>query len=139
MMKLSLLSLLVALVIPTSVEASVIYERMSSNAWCSKGSKPNAPSNSYKCYKFIETNDGDSSVIFEGRRIKELESKKSLKPIWWGGSGATQFSYYTLYLVEIHLNYLDNIKRSESGLNKLNWDNRTYRLTNKGRWDKSIW
>ena len=138
-MKSLLLSLLVAFSLPNSIEASVIYEKMSSNGWCSRGSKPKAPSPKYKCYKFIETNDGESSVIFEGSRIKDLESKKSLKPIWWGGSGATQYSYYTLYLVEIHLNYLDNIRRSERGLNKLKWDNRTYRLTNKGRWDKSIW
>ena len=138
-MKRLLLPLLTALALTTSLEASVIYEKMSSNGWCSRGSKPKAPSSNYKCYKFIETNDGDSSVIFEGRRIKALESKKSLKPISWGGSGATQYSYYTLYLVEIHVNFLDNIARSEKGLNKLKWNNRTYRFTNKGRWDKFIW
>ena len=138
-MKLLLLPLLAALALPTAIEASVIYEKMSSNGWCSRGSKPKAPSSNYKCYKFIETNDGDSSVIFEGRRIKALESKKSLKPISWGGSGATQYSYYTLYLVEIHVNFLDNIARSEKGLNKLKWNDRTYRFTNKGRWDKFIW
>ena len=134
-----LLPLLAALALPTAIEASVIYEKMSSNGWCSSGSKPKAPSSNYKCYKFVETNDGDSSVIFEGRKIKALESKKSLKPISWGGSGATQYSYYTLYLVEIHVNFLDNIARSEKGLNKLKWNNRTYRFTNKGRWDKFIW
>ena len=138
-MKRLLLPLLAALALPTAIEASVIYEKMSSNGWCSRGSKPKAPSSNYKCYKFIETNDGDSSVIFEGRRIKALESKKSLKPISWGGSGATQYSYYTLYLVEIHVNFLDNIARSEKGLNKLKWNNRTYKFTNKGRWDKFIW
>ena len=138
-MKRLLLPLLAALAIPTAIEASVIYEKMSSNGWCSRGSKPKAPSSNYKCYKFIETNDGDSSVIFEGRRIKALESKKSLKPISWGGSEATQYSYYTLYLVEIHINYLDNVARSEKGLNKLKWNDRTYRFTNKGRWDKFIW
>ena len=138
-MKRLLLPLLAALALPTAMEASVIYEKMSSNGWCSRGSKPKAPSSNYKCYKFIETNDGDSSVIFEGRRIKALESKKSLKPISWGGSGATQYSYYTLYLVEIHVNFLDNIARSEKGLNKLKWNNRTYKFTNKGRLDKFIW
>ena len=138
-MKSLLLSLLVAFSLPNSIEASVIYEKMSSNGWCSRGSKPKAPSPKYKCYKFIETNDGESSVIFEGSRIKDLESKKSLKPIWWGGSGATQYSYYTLYLVEIHLNFLDNVARSEKGLNKLKWNDRTYKFTNKGRWDKFIW
>ena len=138
-MKRLLLPLLAALALPTAMEASVIYERMSSNGWCSRGSKPKAPSPSYKCYKFIETNDGDNSVIFEGRTIKALESEKSLKPISWGRRGASQYNYYTLYLVEIHMNYLDNVVRSEKGLNKLKWDNRTYRLTNKGRWDKSNW
>ena len=138
-MKRLLIPLLAALALPTAIEASVIYEKMSSNGWCSRGSKPKAPSSNYKCYKFIETNDGDSSVIFEGRRIKALESKKSLIPISWGGSGATQYSYYTLYLVEIHLNFLDNVARSEKGLNKLKWNDRTYKFTNKGRWDKFIW
>ena len=138
-MKHLLLTILFTFALPTATEASVIYEKMSSNGWCSRGSKPKAPSSNYKCYKFIETNDGDSSVIFEGRRIKALESKKSLKPISWGGSEATQYSYYTLYLVEIHVNFLDNIARSEKGLNKLKWNNRTYRFTNKGRWDKFIW
>ena len=138
-MKRLILPLLAALALPTAMEASVIYERMSSNGWCSRGSKPKAPSPSYKCYKFIESNDGDSSVIFEGRRIKALESEESLKPIAWGRRGASHYDYYTLYLVEIHMNYLDNVVRSEKGLNKLKWDNRTYRLTNKGRWDKSNW
>ena len=127
------------LIIPTSLEASVIYERMVSNSWCSRGSKSKAPSPNYKCYKFIETNDGDSSIIFDGVRIKTSESSKSLKPIWWGGNGATQSSFYTLYLVEIHLNYLDNVARSEKGLKKLKWDNRKYKFTNKGRWDRLIW
>ena len=138
-MKLLLCPLLAALALPNAIGASVIYEKMSSNGWCSRGSKPKAPSPNYKCYKFIETNDGDSSIIFDGVRIKTSESKKSLKPIWWGGKGATQYSYYTLYLVEIHLNYLDNVARSEKGLNKLKWDNRKYKFTNKGRLDKFIW
>ena len=138
-MKRLILPLIAALALPTAMEASVIYERMSSNGWCSRGSKPKAPSPSYKCYKFIESNDGDSSVIFEGRRIKALESEESLKPIAWGRRGASHYDYYTLYLVEIHMNYLDNVVRLEKGLNKLKWDNRTYRLTNKGRWDKSNW
>ena len=30
-----------------------------------RGSKPKAPSHSYSCYKFIETNDGDPSVIMD--------------------------------------------------------------------------
>jgi len=138
-MKRLLLPLIAALALPSAMEASVIYERMSSNGWCSRGSKPKAPSPSYKCYKFIESNDGDSSVIFEGRRIKALESEESLNPIFMGRNGGSRYNYYTLYLVEIHMNYLDNVARSEKGLNKLKWDNRTYRLTNKGRWDKSNW
>ena len=46
-----------------ATEASMKFERMDSNGWCSRGSKPKAPSPSYACYKFIETNDGDPSVI----------------------------------------------------------------------------
>ena len=122
-----------------ATEASMKFERMDSNGWCSRGSKPKAPSPSYACYKFIETNDGDPSVIFDRRKIKSLESKKSLKPIYWAGNGAYQYNYLTLYLSEIRINYLDNVARQEKGLKKLKWKNRTYKLTNKGRWDKFIW
>ena len=71
-MKSLLLPLLAVLALPTVMEASVIYEKMSSNGWCSRGSKPEAPSPNYKCYKFIETNDGNSSIIFDGVRIKSF-------------------------------------------------------------------
>ena len=120
-------------------EASMKFERMDSNGWCSRGSKPKAPSPSYACYKFIETNDDDPSVIFDRRKIKSLESKKSLKPIYWAGNGAYQYNYLTLYLSEIRINYLDNIALKEKGLKKLKWKKTTYKLTNKGRWDKFIW
>ena len=52
-----------------ATEASMKFERMDSNGWCSRGSKPKAPSPSYTCYKFIETNDGDPSVIFDMRTL----------------------------------------------------------------------
>ena len=112
---------------------------MSSNKWCSRGSKAKAPSASYSCFKFIETNDGDPSVFFDGRKIRALESKKSLKPIYWSGQGAFHYNYLTLYLSEISINYLDNVARSEKGQKKLKWDKRTYKFTNKGRHDYSIW
>ena len=104
-----------------ATEASMKFERMDSNGWCSRGSKPKAPSTRYACYKFIETNDGDTSVIFDRRKIKSLESKKSLKPIYWAGNGAYQYNYLTLYLSEIRINYLDNVARQEKGLKKLKW------------------
>lgn len=62
-------------------------------------------------YKFIETYDGDPSVILDRRKIKSLESKKSLKPIYWEGNMAYQCNYLTLYLSEILINYLDNVAR----------------------------
>ena len=61
-----------------ATEASMKFERMDSNGWCSRGSKPKAPSPSYACYKFIETNDGDPSVIFDRRKIKSFERKNLL-------------------------------------------------------------
>jgi hypothetical protein len=138
-MKSLIILLIAAISFPNAIEASMKYERMDSNGWCSRGSKPKAPSPGYACYKFVETNDGDPSVIFDGRKIKSLESKKSLKPIYWAGNGAYHYNYLTLYLSEISINYLDNVARQERGLKKLKWKNRTYKLTNKGRWDKFIW
>ena len=62
--------LIAAILFPNDIEASIKFERMDSNGWCSRGSKPKAPSPGYVCYKFIETNDGDPSVIFDRRKIK---------------------------------------------------------------------
>ena len=138
-MKSLIIFFIAVILFPNATEASIKFERMDSNGWCSRGSKPKAPSPRYACYKFIETNDGDPSVIFDRRKIKSLESKKSLKPIYWAGNGAYQYNYLTLYLSEIRINYLDNVARQEKGLKKLKWKNRTYKLTNKGRWDKFIW
>tara|TARA_A100001388_G_scaffold249723_1_gene210611 strand:+ start:432 stop:557 length:126 start_codon:yes stop_codon:yes gene_type:complete len=41
--------------------------------------------------------------------------------------------------MEIRLHYLENEARKTKGLKKLNWDERTYKLTNKGRHEFSKW
>ena len=118
------------------VEASLNFER-ANTGYCSTYQKK-APKGS-DCFLFTETNDGDPSVFVLGKKYVNLESKESLKPIPWGGIGATQGDYLTRYTFEIRLHYLENEARKTNGLNKLKWNQRTYKLTNKGRWEFSKW
>ena len=131
-----LLPLLAALALPTAVNAGMRFERIPTG-YCSTSQKK-APKGS-DCFSFTETNDGDPSVFVLGKKYPNLESKKSLKPIPWGGRGATQGNYLTRYTMEIRLHYLENEARKTKGLKKLNWDERTYKLTNKGRHEFSKW
>ena len=135
-MKRLLITLLAALAIPTAVNAGMSFERIPSG-YCSTSQKK-APKGS-DCFLFTETNDGDPSVYVLGKKFSNLESKKSLKPIPWGGSGATHGNYLTKYTMEIRLHYLENEARKSKGFKKLNWDKRTYKLTNKGRHEFSKW
>ena len=112
------------------------FERIPTG-YCSTSQKK-APKGS-DCFSFTETNDGDPSVYVLGKKYPNLESKKSLKPIPWGGRGATQGNYLTRYTMEIRLHYLENEARKTKGLKLLNWDERTYKLTNKGRHEFSRW
>ena len=65
-----------------ATEASMKFERMDSNGWCSRGSKPKAPSPSYACYKFIETNMRSANIIISCRPENNLYSKvKSIDKI----------------------------------------------------------
>ena len=41
--------------------------------------------------------------------------------------------------MEIRLHYLENEARKTRGFKKLSWDERTYKLTNKGRHEFSKW
>ena len=107
-MKRLLLPLLAALALPTTVNAGMRFERIATG-YCSTSQKK-APKGS-DCFSFIETNDGDPSVFVLGKKYPNLESKKSLKPIPWGGRGATQGNYLTRYTMEIRLHYLENEAR----------------------------
>ena len=86
-MKRFLLPLLPALALTTAVNAGMRFERIPTG-YCSTSQKK-APNGS-DCFKFTETNDGDPSVYVLGKKFPNLESRKSLKPIPWGGSGASQ-------------------------------------------------
>ena len=112
------------------------FERIPSG-YCSTSQKK-APKGS-DCFLFTETNDGDPSVYVLGKKFPNLESRKSLKPIPWGGSGASQGNHLTRYTMEIRLHYLENEARKTKGFRKLNWDERTYKFTNKGRHEFSKW
>ncbi len=135
-MKRLLLPLLAAFTLPTAVNSGMRFERIPTG-YCSTSQKK-APKGS-DCFSFTETNDGDPSVYILGKKYPNLESKKSLKPISWGGPGATQRNYLTRYTMEIRIHYLENEARKTKGLKKLNWDERTYKLTNKGRHEFSRW
>tara|TARA_S200000501_G_scaffold256594_1_gene240433 strand:- start:283 stop:408 length:126 start_codon:yes stop_codon:yes gene_type:complete len=41
--------------------------------------------------------------------------------------------------MEIRLHYLVNEARKDKGLNKLKWDERYFKLTDKGRWEYTKW
>jgi hypothetical protein len=127
-----LLPLLAAFALPTAVNSGMRFERIPTG-YCSTSQKK-APKGS-DCFSFAETNDGDPSVYILGKKYPNLESKKSLKPISWGGPGATQGNYLTRYTMEIRIHYLENEARKTKGLKKLNWDERT----NKGRHEFSRW
>ena len=135
-MKKILISLLASLALPSSINAGMRFERIPTG-YCSTSQKK-APKGS-DCFLFTETNDGDPSVYVLGKKFPNLESRKSLKPIPWGGSGASQGNHLTRYTMEIRLHYLENEARKTKGLTKLNWDERTYKLTNKGRHEFSKW
>ena len=135
-MKRLLLPMLAALVLPTAVNSGMRFERIPTG-YCSTYQKK-APKDS-DCFKFTETNDGDRSVYVLGKKFPNLESRKSLKPIPWGGSGASHGNYLTRYTMEIRLHYLENEARKTNGFKTLKWDERTYKLTDKGRHEYSKW
>lgn len=62
-MKSLIIFFIAVILFPNATEASIKFERVDSNGWCSRVSKPKAPSPRYVCYKFIETNDGTISYF----------------------------------------------------------------------------
>ena len=74
-----------------------------------------------------------------GRKYRDLESKKSKKTIPWSGKNASYGDSLTTYTLDIQMHWLENEARKTNGFKKLNWDKRTYKLTNKGRHEFSKW
>ena len=122
------------LINPVSLFASVRFEKVASG-YCSTYQKK-APSG-FQCFLFTESNDQDKSVYFLDKKLKNLESKKTLRPIPWGGIGASQGSYLSLYLMEKRIYWIENDARRSKGLNRLEWDERTYKFTNRSFWEFS--
>ena len=124
-------------ILPTTSNASIRITQYKSNLRCDTAYHK-APKGS-PCFKITRTNDDDPSVYILGKRYKSLESKKTRKPIPWGGKNALDVSSLTLYTTEIRIHYLENIARKSKGLKKLKWEERSYKLTDKGRHEFSNW
>ena len=122
------------LIKPISLDASVRFEKVASG-YCSTYQKK--AQEGFQCFLFTETNDQDSSVYLLGKKLKNLESKKTFKPISWGGIGATHGNYLSLYLMEKRIHWIENDARRSKGLNKLDWSERTYKFTRRNYWDFS--
>ena len=123
--------------LPTTSNASIRITKYKSNSRCDTRYHK-APKNS-PCFKITRINDDDPSVYILGTRYKGLESKKTRKPIPWGGKNALDGSSLTLYTTEIRIHYLENEARKSKGLKGLRWEERTIKLTNKGRHEFSNW
>ena len=130
------LSLFLSIFTSTS-NASIRINKYETNARCDTAYHK-APKGS-PCFKIIRTNDNDPSVYILGRKYRDLESKKSKKPIPWGGKNASDGDSLTTYTLDIQMHWLENEARKTKGFKKLNWDERTYKLTNKGRHEFSQW
>ena len=122
------------LINPISLFASVRFEKVASG-YCSTY-QTKAPAG-FQCFLFTESNDQDKSVYFLGKKLKNLESKKTLKPIPWGGYGASHGDYLSLYTMEKRIHWIENDARRSKGLKKLEWDERTYKFTNRSYWEFS--
>ena len=133
-MKRLLIPLIAAFALPNTVDASLTFTRKDSSEWC-EYKKPthtflNEPKGS-PCFEFIEINDGNPAVYILGKRHKNLESQASKRPIPWGFTGAKQGNYLTLSQMEMRLWTIENGARKKKGLQKVSWQNRTYKLTSR--------
>ena len=122
------------LINPISLFASVRFEKVASG-YCSTY-QTKVPEG-FQCFLFTESNDQDKSVYFLGKKLKNLESKKTLKPIPWSGNGASHGDYLSLYTMEKRIHWIENDARRSKGLKKLEWDERTYKFTNRSYWEFS--
>ena len=124
-------------ILPTTSNASIRITKYKGNSRCDTAYHK-APKGS-PCYKITRINDDDPSVYILGRKYKGLESKKTRKPISWGGKNALDGDSLTLYTAEIQIHYLENEARKSKGFKGLKWEERTFKLTNKGRHEFSKW
>ena len=124
-------------ILPTTSNASIRITQYKSNSRCDTAYHK-APKGS-PCFKITRINDDDPSVYILGRSYRDLESKKSKKPIPWSGKNASDGDSLTTYTLDIQMHWLENEARKTKGFKKLNWDERTYKLTNKGRHEFSNW
>ena len=124
-------------ILPSISKASIRIDKYKTNSRCDTAYHK-APKGS-PCFKITRTNDDDPSVYILGRKYRDLESKKSKKPIPWSGENASDGDSLTTYTLDIQMHWLENEARKTNGFKKLNWDERTYKLTNKGRHEFSKW
>ena len=124
-------------ILPSISKASIRIDKYKTNSRCDTAYHK-APKGS-PCFKITRTNDDDPTVYILGRKYKDLESKKSKKPIPWSGKNASDGDSLTTYTLDIQMHWLENEARKTKGFKKLNWDERTYKLTNKGRHEFSRW
>ena len=124
-------------ILPSISKASIRIDKYKTNSRCDTAYHK-APKGS-PCFKITRTNDDDPTVYILGRKYKDLESKKSKKPIPWSGKNASDGDSLTTYTLDIQMHWLENEARKTKGFKKLNWDERTYKLTNKGRHEFSKW
>tara|TARA_B100000886_G_C20288144_1_gene434202 strand:+ start:221 stop:631 length:411 start_codon:yes stop_codon:yes gene_type:complete len=136
-MKIILFITLFLSILPSISKASIRIDKYKTNSRCDTAYHK-APEGS-PCFKITRTNDDDPSVYILGRKYRDLESKKSKKPIPWNGKNASDGDSLTTYTLEIKMHWLENEARKTNGFKKLNWDERTYKLTNKGRHEFSKW
>ena len=124
-------------ILPTTSNARIRITQYKSNLRCDTAY--HKPPKGSPCFKIIRTNDNDPSVYILGRSYRDLESKKSKKPIPWSGKNASDGDSLTAYTLEIQIHWLENEARKSKGLKKLKWEERSYKLTDKGRHDFSKW
>ena len=136
-MKIILFITLYLSILPSISKASIRIDKYKTNSRCDTAYHK-APKGS-PCFKITRTNDDDPTVYILGRKYKDLESKKSKKPIPWSGRNASDGDSLTTYTLDIQMHWLENEARKTKGFKKLNWDERTYKLTNKGRHEYSKW
>ena len=136
-MKIILFITLYLSILPSISKASIRIDKYKTNSRCDTAYHK-APKGS-ACFKITRTNDDDPTVYILGRKYKDLESKKSKKPIPWSGKNASDGDSLTTYTLDIQMHWLENEARKTKGFKKLNWDERTYKLTNKGRHEFSKW
>ena len=136
-MKIILFITLYLSILPSISKASIRIDKYKTNSRCDTAYHK-APKGS-PCFKITRTNDDDPSVYILGRSYRDLESKKSKKPIPWSGKNASDGDSLTTYTLEIKIHWLENEARKSKGLKKLKWEERSFKLTDKGRHEYSNW